>query len=267
MAGPPLLRLHVPERGSGRPVVLLHGFGASGRSLEGLATSLAARYRVLVADLPGHGRSPPCPGPVALEDLGAAVVALLADLGIRRPVLLGWSLGALAALAAAARPDVDLAGLVLVSATPRFTAGDGWPHGLPTAQVDGLAARLRIHPGKALGRFSGSFFVPGELPPAERDEALAVLLADPPDVASALALLGALRDGDLRESAPRAAVPALLLHGDADAIVPPGASEALGGMLPRARRVVVAGAGHAPFLSRPADVGAAVGSFLESIPP
>ncbi len=267
MAGPPFPRLHVTERGSGRPVVLLHGFGASGRALEGLATSLAARCRVVVVDLPGHGRSPPFPEPLALADLGAAVAALIADLGIRRPVLLGWSLGAQAVLAAAARPDVDAAGLVLVAATPRFTAGDGWPHGLPPAQVDGLAARLRIHPGKALGRFSGSFFAPEELPPAARDEALAALQAEPPDVASALALLGALREGDLREVAPRVGAPALLLHGDADVVVPPGASEALVGMLPRARRLVIAGAGHAPFLSRPAEVAAAVGSFLESVPP
>jgi pimeloyl-[acyl-carrier protein] methyl ester esterase len=267
MAGPPFPRLHVTERGSGRPVLLLHGFGASGRSLEGLATALAGRCRVVVADLPGHGRSPPCPVPVALDDLGAGVAALLADLGIRRPRLLGWSLGAQAVLAAAARPDVDAAGLVLVSATPRFTAGDGWPHGLPPAQVDGLAARLRIHPGKALGRFSGSFFAAEELPPAARDEAIAVLQAEPPDVASALALLGALREGDLREVAPRVAAPTLLLHGDADVIVPPGASEALGGILPKARRVVLAGVGHAPFLSRPEDAAGAVETFLETVPP
>ncbi len=266
MAGPPLPRLHAAERGSGRTVVLLHGFGASGRALDGLADSLATLCRVVSADLPGHGRSPPCPDPISLDDLGAAVAALLADLGVRRPVLLGWSLGAQAMLATAARPDVDAAGLVLVSATPRFTACEGWPHGLPPAQVDGLAARLRIQPGKALGRFFASFFAPEELPAAARDEALAVLLADPPDVSSALALLGALREGDLREISPRIAAPALLLHGDADVIVPPGASEALGGTLPRARRVLLAGAGHAPFLSRPADVATAVGSFLKSVP-
>ena len=265
MTGPPSPRLHATEQGRGRPVVLVHGFGASGRALEGLAAALASRARVVVPDLPGHGRSPPDASATTLDALGAAVAALVADRGLERPVLAGWSLGAMAVLAAARRIP-DAAGLVLLSATPRFTTGDDWPHGLPPAQVEGLAARLRIHPGKALSRFAAAFLAPGELPDAERDAARAALLAEPPDPATALAALAALRDGDLREAARRVDVPALLVHGDADAIVPAGASEALAALLPRARRELLAGVGHAPFLTRPAAVAGAVGAFLEALP-
>jgi pimeloyl-[acyl-carrier protein] methyl ester esterase len=200
-------------------VLLVHGWGTSGRALEGLADRLAVRSRVVVVDLPGHGRSPPA----------------------------------------------DAAGLLLLSATPRFAAGDGWEAGLPAEQVDGLAARLRISPAKALARFFGACLVDGELPADARAAALAILLSEPPDPGSARAGLAALAAGDLRPLLSRAA-PALLVHGDRDAIVPPGASEAMARAMPAAHRVLLPGVGHAPQLSRPGEVAAACLEFLAGCP-
>jgi pimeloyl-[acyl-carrier protein] methyl ester esterase len=197
--------------------------------------------------------------------MGEQVAALLRERGLARAVVGGWSLGAMVALSAAGRLGADAAGLLLLSATPRFTAGDGWQAGLPVEQVDGLAARLRISPAKALTRFFGSCFVEGELPGDARAAALATLLSDPPDPASALAGLGALAAGDLRPILPRAA-PALLVHGERDVVVPPGASEAMARAMPAARRFLLPGVGHAPQLSRPAEVADACLDFLAGCP-
>src|SRR5512137_2761514 len=164
MPGPGSPALHATESGHGRPVLLVHGWGTSGRALEALAERLAARSRVVVVDLPGHGRSPPSPAAGSIEAMGERVAALVRERGLSRAVVGGWSLGAMVALSAAGRLGADAAGLLLLSATPRFTAGDGWEAGLPVEQVDGLAARLRISPAKALTRFFGSCFVEGELP-------------------------------------------------------------------------------------------------------
>jgi len=255
--------LHLEEAGRGPPVVLLHGWATSGRILAGLAAALAPERRVLVPDLRGHGRSPPPPGPFALEDHAADVALLVESLGLARPVLLGWSLGAQVALGAAARIGESIGGLVLVAATPRFTSGPGWAYGLPRAQVDGLAARVRIHAGRALRRFFAAFFAEGEMPDEECRRALAALAAEPPDPAAALGALDALAEGDQRSLLAGIRAPALLLHGGADAIVPPGAAEALASALPRARLACWPGVGHAPFLSRPREVAGVVRAFLE----
>jgi len=256
--------LHVAELGRGRPLVLVHGWATSGRVLLGLAGSLSGVARVVLPDLRGHGSSPPPEGPFSIDDHGADVARLVRELGGEPPLLAGWSLGALVALAASARLEADgvaVAGLALLAPTARFTSGEGHPHGLPPSEVEGLKARMRRNPAKALARFFAACLAEGELPDAERGRALALLAAEPPDAEGALAALDALAAGDLREVASRLRAPALLLHGERDAIVPPGASEALARTLPRARRRTFPGVGHAPFLSRPSEVAAALREF------
>jgi pimeloyl-[acyl-carrier protein] methyl ester esterase len=262
--------LHVADAGRGRPVVLLHGWATSGRVLGALAGALAARFRVVVPDLRGHGRSPPPPGPFSLEDHGADVADLVGRLDLACPVLAGWSMGAQVALAAArllpCRGAAAVSGLALLAATARFASPDGDPSGLPAEQVDGLKARLRIHPGKALRRFYAACLAEGEVDAASRSRIEALLAAEPPDAGAALGALDALAAGDQRAALPAIGAEVLLLHGDRDAIVPPAASEAMAAALPRARRLVFSGAGHAAFLSRPGEVAGAIGDFVAALP-
>jgi pimeloyl-[acyl-carrier protein] methyl ester esterase len=258
--------LHVADAGRGRPVVLLHGWATSGRVLDGLAATLSGRFRVVVPDLRGHGRSPPPPGPFSLDDHGADVAGLVHRLGLERPVLAGWSMGAQVALAAARLLAGGVAGLALVAATARFTAGEGHPHGLPPEQVEGLKARLRIHAPKALGRFYAACIAEGEVDGAGRRRIEALLAAEPPGTAAALGALDALAAGDQRAALPSIGAPVLLLHGDRDAIVPPAASELVAAGLPWARRIVLPGAGHAAFLTRPDAVAGAIADFVAALP-
>lgn len=255
------LRLHVEAAGEGPPLLLLHGWSRSSLDLSWLAARLAPRHRVLSVDLPGHGRSPP--GPFGLEALADAVAALAQAAALQGALLVGWSLGAQVALAATARPALRdrLAGLVLVGATPRFTECEGWPHGLPARAVEGLALRLRRQPARTLARFLEDCLAPGEqagLPPGR---AAALAAAPAPDQAAALAGLDLLAATDLRAALPALALPALLLHGEADAICPVGAGRALAAALPRARLVTFPGAGHAPFLTREGEVVEALERF------
>ena len=257
--------LHVAEVGQGRPLVLVHGWATSGRALLGLAEAVGGRARVLLPDLRGHGRSPPPAGPFSLEDHGADVASLVSDLGLERPVLAGWSMGAEVALAAACRlqaQGIPVGGLALLAATARFTSAEGYPHGLSAREVEGLSARLSLHPEKALSRFFAACFAKGELPPEERKRAEGTLAAEPPHLAAAQGALRALAEGDFRAAAGAIAAPALLLHGEQDAIVPEGASRFLSRALRQARRVTLPGAGHAPFLTRAEACASSLRAFL-----
>lgn len=113
----------VPMRaGRARPVVLLHGFTGSSESMAGVARSLCEERPVHRIDLIGHGRSD-APEDVAhysMQRCVDQVVALMDALGLERPHLVGYSMGARTALSlAAARPD-RIASALLVGVSPGF---------------------------------------------------------------------------------------------------------------------------------------------------
>lgn len=104
------------ERGDGGAVVLLHGFLGSGRNLGALARSLSG-VRTFTIDLPGHGRSPPIDDGGGLDDMARSVVRTLKARGVRRPAVVGHSLGARVGLAMR-RVDFELADLAMLDMTP-----------------------------------------------------------------------------------------------------------------------------------------------------
>jgi cis-3-alkyl-4-acyloxetan-2-one decarboxylase len=99
-------RLRYALGGAGPPLVLVHGLGGTIENWHGLAPPLAARHRVLVPDLPGHGRSAPLPEAPDVDALADAVLGIAEAEEIRGAVWIGHSLGGLVALRAALlRPD------------------------------------------------------------------------------------------------------------------------------------------------------------------
>src|SRR4051794_1964269 len=83
------------RRGSGAPLVLLHGIGMSRAVWEPVLPALAERFDVVTVDLPGFGGSAPLPPDVEPHPaaLASAVAEFLDDLGIERPHVAGNSLG------------------------------------------------------------------------------------------------------------------------------------------------------------------------------
>ncbi|MHC3370455.1 alpha/beta fold hydrolase [Rhodococcus aetherivorans] len=130
---------HAPDA---LPTVLcIHTAGQSGVQWRHVAHDLAARgYRVLVPDLPGHGRSEPAPdGPVtSLTTYGDWLTALLDALDVHRPYVLGCSIGGKLTLELATRPDRPLAGAVAMEAEAAPAAS--------TSRV--CAANSRTSPGR-----------------------------------------------------------------------------------------------------------------------
>lgn len=95
-------RVHYFEAGTGEPLVLLHGIGASAGDFTQNVPALAAHYRVLVPDLVGFAGTAPPPPPAtrSIEEQVAFLFAFLDALQLDRVRLLGWSLGGAIALRA-----------------------------------------------------------------------------------------------------------------------------------------------------------------------
>jgi pimeloyl-ACP methyl ester carboxylesterase len=252
--------LFVEASGSGESVLLAHGFGGSARNFRPQLRALRGRYRTIVYDARGHARSG-APAAAAdytpecfVSDLGRA----LDQAGAQRAVVGGLSMGAGVALRFALAHPERVQGLVLASFPAPASAGGGI-----AAQAAGFARALDEEGLLA----AGERYVWGEgsgLSP--RDAALVRqgFLEHPPHaLAHVLRELVAVQPS-VAELAPQLALlalPALILAGERDA--PSVASgRALAAALPRARLVVIAGAGHVVNLQRPDAFNAAVLEFL-----
>jgi 3-oxoadipate enol-lactonase len=85
--------LYFAERGSGPPLLLVHGLMVSGKMFEPVIEHFATRHRVIVPDLRGHGQSRGLPPPYTAKQLASDLARLLDHLGITSTAVLGYSQG------------------------------------------------------------------------------------------------------------------------------------------------------------------------------
>ena len=251
------MRLDVTRSGSGSDVVLLHGWGLHRAVWDGVAPALAARYRVHVVDLPGHGASRDVP----FESLDA-VVARVADVTPDGALLCGWSLGGLVGLALAIRFPAKLSRLALVGATPCFVQRRDWPHAMAPETLEDFARGLRDDPEATIARFL-ALNAMGTAGARAQVRALAARLArhGVPSPTTLEESLAALRESDLRAQAARVSTPTLVLHGRLDRLAPFVAGRWLADNIPHARWSEFHDAAHLPFMSHPDAFVAAIAHF------
>ena len=259
-------RLHYLDRGAGAPLVLVHGAnGSLGDWLPGMVERLEREFRVIAFDRPGHGYSD---GLGRLPPTPAAQAALLADataaLGVERPILVGFSLGAaLVAAWALARPR-DVAACVMLAG-----ALHDWP--TPTARIYDLPALPLLGPlavqclSMSLGhllapRWTRGVFAPDPVPASFA--AVPALLAARPKSFLANAAERRLIKRFLAEQSqryPALEPPVVLLVGDSDQVVSPRIhSGQLHQAVPGSILTVLPGAGHMLPFSHPEACLAAI---------
>lgn len=250
------------ETGQGRPLVLLHGWAMSAAAFSELSLLLAADFRLLIPDLPGHGKSAPA-SKNDLDGIARTLNCWLAAIESSPVALGGWSLGGMLALEMARQEPLAIELLVLLGTTPRFTSGDDWTFGLPAVQVRALARNLERRFETTLADFFSLAFA-GEDISRERLREIrnfAVKQSALPDQGAALALLNVLAVQDQLDTVAEINQPTLVMHGEFDQITPLAAGRYLAEILPHGKFMEFAGVGHGPFLSRPQEVAAKVREF------
>jgi pimeloyl-ACP methyl ester carboxylesterase len=112
--------IYFEVRGSGEPLLLLHGFSGSGQDWKALPTEWTEQFQLIAPDLRGHGRSGILQEPFRHRDAASDMLGLLDHLGIKSLKGIGISGGGNVLLHMATKQPQRLDSMVLVSATPYF---------------------------------------------------------------------------------------------------------------------------------------------------
>ncbi len=243
--------LRVRDEGeSNRPaLVCVHGAGSSSVMFMDVVRRLSPQRRVVAPDLPGHGQSDPWhpPSEVSIDMYRDAVGTVCAELQIARAVLLGHSMGALVALAAAAAWPERVAGLVLVNSGASIKVA---PEVFTRIESD--FPRF----GKWFSRLVWSPTTP--LDTIERWGAVALTA----DQATTEADFRAVARFDATALLDRIQAPTLVLGGADDRSTPPKLSQTLAAGITGARAIIVPNAGHMLAQEQPDIFFAELETFL-----
>ena len=114
--------LYYETHGAGRPLILLHGGLGSGEMFGPNVAALAERHQVILVDLQGHGRTADIDRPLDVRLIAGDIAALIDHLGLRKPDVVGFSLGGGVALQVAIQHPEKVGRLVAASAYIRRDA-------------------------------------------------------------------------------------------------------------------------------------------------
>jgi pimeloyl-[acyl-carrier protein] methyl ester esterase len=213
---------------------------------------LPSSVRLLAPDLRGHGRSRGISGQLDFDGFADDLVDLFERLDISNVILVGWSMGAQIALQSYAGLSGRLSGMVLVSATPRFTASDDFPYGLADNESRGMRLKVQRNTQRALTGFYSRLFAKGELENHPSASEISQILSSipMPDTVVVLDALDALVRTDMRRLLATISIPTLIVNGAEDRICLPQASSYLKAHITGAEQTIFPLSGHAPFLTQ-----------------
>lgn len=252
---PANIPLACQELGTGAPIVLVHGWGVSGAGFECQAESLAARHHLLIPDLPSHGATSAFPRDGAFSLLADSLAVLIASRGLQRPIVVGWSLGAMVSWDLALRhPELEIAGLVAVDIMPRVLAAKDWRYGLGEAWMSEFDISLEAMRADWPG-FCASF-VPGIFAESNEErlrETIARLrrIAEQNDADGLVRIWQQLLAQDFRHKLRDLDLPAMLICGARTRLWEKGAARWMAEQFPNWHYHVFEQSGHSPHIEEP----------------
>ena len=257
-------KLYSETFGTGKPIVLVHGWAMHSGIWRGFAQQLARHYQVTCIDLPAHGRSRDAINrvstPFTLENVSDALVNALPD---KPSCWLGWSLGATIVLDIAQRYPERVSSLILLAGNPLFVSTEQWAGVNPTV-LDVFEANLMTNCQATLLRFL-ALQVNG-LPDSKallKDLKTAIMEYPAPDNDSLQGGLNILKHTDLRAVLAQLTIPVSVILGDKDTLVPVAVGQQMQQLLVQLELTILERAGHVPFLSHAQQLLTLICHFMD----
>jgi non-heme chloroperoxidase len=262
------IELYYEDYGSGRPVVLIHGYPLSGRAWDQqVPVLLEDGHRVITYDRRGFGQSSQPASGYDYDTMAGDLRTLLDTLDLRDVTLVGHSMGTGEVTRYLGRfGSARVARGVLISPIPPFLlqATDN-PEGLPASTFDGFMAAARKDAPAWMKGFLDNFY--------NIDKFRGTLVSDQAyqaswnvaSAASATAAVACIRswETDFRADLPKLDVPMLVIQGDEDRILPyPKTGQRLPGMIKDLQSVIIDGGPHAIAWTHADQVNTALLKFM-----
>ncbi len=263
--------VHVEDTGgSGRPVVLIHGWPLSKDSWQAQIPVFAnAGYRVVAYDRRGFGQSDKPSGGYDYDTLTEDLDGLMGELDLQDTTLVGFSMGGGEVARYVSKYGQDrLRSVVFASAVPPYMRKtEDNPHGPLTKELAAtMTADLTADRDAFFDQFTRDFFsVNGALKVTEAQRQEAIAMCQQADQKAALACMNSFGSEDFRDDLPTVTVPTLVIHGSGDATVPfEGSGARTHEAIPHSQLVVLSDAPHGCNVSHPDEFNAALLEFLRS---
>jgi pimeloyl-ACP methyl ester carboxylesterase len=231
------ISLYYETYGVGRPVLVLHGAGASLETMHYFIRDLAADHMVIAPDSRAQGRSTDAPGPLTYSKMGADMIALLDTLHVRQADVIGWSDGGIIGLDMAMKHPDRVRRLVAIGAN--YDAS-----GVPADAFSSSEVREAEKGAKSL---------------------YDLLAPDPKHYPVVMAKIETMIKTEPRYRLADLAhilSPTLIVAGERDLILR-GHTDAMAHAIPGAKEIIVQGASHIGPLEKPDQYNAMARSFLD----
>lgn len=234
---------------AGRTVLFLHGAGGTHHSWRDQWAGLKGTARLVIPDLPGHGGSQDPPRE-SVGEYAAWLREFVREVGIRRFVLAGHSMGGAIALQAALDRVEGLEALVLVATGAKLKVSP--------VITNGIASRFR-----EFSRELAEMMMAEESAPYLKEDVGKDILSTRPE--TFLSDFRACDGFDVRERLGEVRLPALVVAGSEDRFTPLRYAEFLATKIPGAVLKILPGAGHMVPLEKASEVNDVLSSFVHSL--
>jgi len=232
------IKLAYVRRGKGTPLVLIHGYPLDHTSWNEVASLLENNFDLILPDLRGFGQSTTVETPYTISDMADDLASLLDHLEVEKAALAGHSMGGYVALAFAKKYPQRVSGLGLVSSQAVADSPEGKDRRYQTA-ADVVEKGVNI-------------VAEAMTPKLSTDASVQAFVRDVIVKQSKSSVIGALKAMAERENLmshlSSVKFPVVLIHGNADVLIPIERAKEIKTVLPSAQLVELQGAGHMPMM-------------------
>ena len=232
------IQLAYERRGKGTPLVLLHGFPLDHHLWDEVVPLLEDTFDIILPDLRGFGESTTVDSPYSMDDYASDIAGLLDQLGIQKAAIVGHSMGGYAAMAFVRRYPERVSGLGLVSSQVLADAPErkeGRYKSAADVEANGIESVVATMTPKFTADEELQSYARASME-RQRPAAYIGALKAMAERADSTSLLSSLN------------FPVVVVHGDADALIPIDRAREVKEALPQAHLVEISGAGHMPMM-------------------
>jgi pimeloyl-ACP methyl ester carboxylesterase len=254
------IRLHYDDKGSGRPIVFVHGHPFNNTMWQYQVSHFSKEYRLIIPDLRGYGRTEITPGRVMLDEMALDILHLLDALEIEQAIFCGLSMGGQIVLDFYRLFPQKVKALIIVDSDARGETPETYRQRMQKAATI-LDIGMKQHTDDTIHQYISAASMKNKPVYTHLYEMMASTAAE----GAAAAHKGR---GERRDHLPflsRIRVPALIVVGEDDFFTPEPIARLMSDAIPDAQLAVIAGAGHLPNMEEPETFNKILSSFLTTI--